>query len=237
MDQNRSRTGFFGKLVTHGDFISRRLSPTFVRQWDDWLQAGLQHSRDRLGKRWQTAYRCSPIWHFALASGVCGEPAWAGVLMPSVDRVGRYFPLTIAYGGPQVPLVERLRSDAAWYVDVERLALSSLDEGFSLEPFDAALIHLPAPSRHRPLTPPAESGAPAAGASWCELPGVEDLAEAIARWSVNLTSLTQRKSLARHALFWTEGTSHIPPTRVLSQGLPTAQTFADMLAGRQVSTV
>jgi type VI secretion system protein ImpM len=237
MDQYSSRTGFFGKVVTHGDFVSRRLSPTFVRQWDDWLQAGLRHSRERLGMGWQAVYLCSPVWHFALASGVCGEPAWAGVLMPSVDRVGRYFPLTVAYGGPDVSPVQRLCEDTGWYADVERLALSSLAEGFSLELFDAALTHLPAPSRRRPLTAPAESGTPAAEASWRELREVEDLAEAIARWSIDLGGLTQRKSLARHALFWTEGSSHLPPTRVLSHGLPSAQTFADMLAGRQVSTV
>ncbi|MEA5671269.1 type VI secretion system-associated protein TagF [Pseudomonas sp. MH2] len=44
MEQRVSRTGFYGKLVTHGDFLSRRLSPTFVRGWDDWLQAGLRAS-------------------------------------------------------------------------------------------------------------------------------------------------------------------------------------------------
>lgn len=68
------------------------MSPAFVRSWDEWLQAGLRASRERVGAGWEQAYRCSPIWHFALAAGVCGESAWAGVMIPSVDRVGRYFP-------------------------------------------------------------------------------------------------------------------------------------------------
>ena len=41
--------GFFGKLPSHGDFISRRLPTELLAAWEAWLDAGLQHSRDSLG--------------------------------------------------------------------------------------------------------------------------------------------------------------------------------------------
>jgi len=232
MDQKDSRTGFFGKLATQGDFVSRRLSPAFVREWDDWLQNGLKYSRERLGMKWQTMYLCSPIWHFALAAGVCGEPGWAGVLMPSVDRVGRYFPLTVAYGGAGVAVIQRLHRDGDWYAEVERLALSSLEEGFSLEQFDTMLSSLRTPSRPSPLASQYERGQPAAGSLWLELPEQERVGQAAEQWLTQLSCATGERSLAGHALFWTEGSPYLPPTLLLCQGLPSMQTFVEMLASR-----
>lgn len=232
MDQQDSRTGFFGKLASQGDFVSRRLSPAFVRGWDDWLQEGLQHTRKCLGTQWQSVYLRSPIWHFALAAGVCTEPCWAGVLMPSVDRVGRYFPLTVTYGGQDVPVIERLRRDGGWYARIEELALSSLEEGFALEGFDLALISLPPPTRHSRFSHRPEPAASAAGKVWLELQEQARMQDAIGQWSAQLASLAGDRSLAGHSLFWTEGSSHLPPTLLLCQGLPTSQMFVEMLAGR-----
>jgi type VI secretion system protein ImpM len=229
VNQNEPRTGFFGKLASHGDFVSRRLSPTFVREWDDWLQAGLQYSRECLGEHWRTRYLCSPIWHFALAAGVCGESDWAGVLMPSVDRVGRYFPLTLAYGGPHAPVIERLRRDADWYAELERLALSSLEHGFSLELFDRALSRLPAPSRYIASEP---VGGQSPGSLWFEAQEQAHVKDVAVQWAAQLASLTEGRSLARHSLFWSEGSSNLPATLLLCQGLPTEQVFVQMLAGR-----
>jgi len=218
MDQRMSRSGFFGKLVSHGDFISRRLSPAFLRAWDEWLQEGLTCSRERLGEQWQTTYLCSPIWRFALASGVCGEPAWAGVLMPSVDRVGRCFPLTLAYGGPPVSPLDRLRNDGDWYAQLEALALSSLEPGFCLEDFDAALLSLREPSRTHP---PADDRLAAPNEGWLELPAGQS-------W----TDLLPWSDFTGRALFWTDGSPQIPPSLLVSVGLPSAKVFADMLGGR-----
>ena len=88
--------GWYGKVPSLGDFVTRRLPGSFVAAWDDWLQASIAASRATLGPRWQPLYLNCPIWRFALFPGACGPGAWAGVMMPSVDRVGRCFPLTIA---------------------------------------------------------------------------------------------------------------------------------------------
>ena len=132
--------GFFGKLPSHGDFVARRLPAAFTDPWDAWLRAGLADSRAQLGEAWLPVYLNSPIWRFVLGAGVCGPQAWGGVMMPSVDRVGRYFPFTIAAG-----LDDGATPAAAWYAALEALALPALGEGFSLPGFDAALQQLAPP--------------------------------------------------------------------------------------------
>jgi len=74
-----------------------------VTPWDAWFQAVLAESRALLGDRWLPAWMEAPVWRFLLDAGMCGPDAVLGLWMPSVDRVGRAFPLTIAAvfeGGP-----------------------------------------------------------------------------------------------------------------------------------------
>ena len=87
--------GWFGKLPGLGDFAHRRLPEDFRERWDHWLQTGLLQLR-RQHADWTAHYLQSPLWFFALAPQVAGARPWIGVLMPSVDGVGRYFPFTIA---------------------------------------------------------------------------------------------------------------------------------------------
>src|SRR5918999_6416818 len=87
--------GLYGKLPSHGDFLRRRVSDAFVGVWDAWLQECIAASRSALGERWLDVYLTSPAWRFACAAGVCGAAPVVGLMVPSVDRVGRYFPLTL----------------------------------------------------------------------------------------------------------------------------------------------
>jgi type VI secretion system protein ImpM len=88
--------GCFGKMPARGDFIRLGLPRDFIDCWDAWMALMLTASREALGENWLATWLEAPIWRFALAPGVCGAGAAIGVWMPSVDRVGRYFPLTIA---------------------------------------------------------------------------------------------------------------------------------------------
>jgi type VI secretion system protein ImpM len=131
--------GFYGKLPSHGDFLSRRLPRQFIEPWDHWLQRSLAASREQLGRDWLETYLISPIWQFALAPGACGNDAWAGVMMPSVDRVGRYFPLTVAAKVNDCPLTQLFDPSCGWFEVLSKLALSSLDYDFDLQAFDEQL--------------------------------------------------------------------------------------------------
>ncbi|MDE2007563.1 MAG: type VI secretion system-associated protein TagF [Rhodospirillales bacterium] len=88
--------GFYGKLPARGDFVGQKLPGAFVRPWDDWLARALGASQSALGAGWRDAWLEAPVWRFALAPGLCGAGTVLGLMLPSVDRAGRYFPLTFA---------------------------------------------------------------------------------------------------------------------------------------------
>jgi len=119
--------GWFGKLPGLGDFAHRRLSASFRDSWDQWLQDGLAGLRARHAQEWTTRYLESPLWCFALGAGTVDPRAWIGVLMPSVDGVGRYFPLMLAQ-----PFEGEL--DAAdWWTRAAAAALQALDGNLDAE--------------------------------------------------------------------------------------------------------
>jgi len=140
--------GWFGKIPSVGDFVTRRLPPGFVKPWDQWLQSGMSESRRRMGERWVDVYLTFPVWRFLLPVGVLGSTAWTGVLMPSVDRVGRYFPLTLA-----TPL-NRSDFDGLGLNDLEVLLKGLEDAGLAgldgehIDQFDLRIRGLP----HSPRT-------------------------------------------------------------------------------------
>ncbi|MFS2127687.1 type VI secretion system-associated protein TagF, partial [Pseudomonas sp. Pseusp97] len=131
--------GFYGKIASRGDFVGRGLPASFQQPWDAWLAAGLQASQRQLGEAWLQAYLVSPLWRFVLAPGVCGAAPVAGVLMPSIDRVGRYFPLTVAVALPEGQALSVLQAADGWFDAVEAALLATLEEGARFEDFEAAV--------------------------------------------------------------------------------------------------
>lgn len=136
--------GLFGKIPSHPDFAHRRLPSNFVHDWENWLQASLRTSQRILGDTWQEIYLSSRIWRFVLQANVCGEEAWAGVLMPSVDTLGQYFPLTFAAPIHASRADKKLFVQAGeWFDHLERLALFSLSDEANLDHLDNLLLGLP----------------------------------------------------------------------------------------------
>lgn len=210
--------GFFGKLRSHGDFVSRRLPPAMQSAFDGWLQAGLVRSRDELGAAWTPTWVSSPLWRFVLAPGLCGPRAWCGVMMPSADRVGRCFPLVLAAGLDGAPLLaDCLTSYAAWFARLEELALSSLEDGFSVGAFDAALQALGG----APRPAPAAAAAGPAGPQ-------------VAAWTDGAVPSLADVGLNGCSAWWTDGSARVAPSLAMCPGLPAAAGFAALLDGRWV---
>jgi type VI secretion system protein ImpM len=144
--QARGQTGFYGKMPDQGDFVSRRLAHAFVQRWDEWLQQCLAHCRTALGADWERLYRDAPVWRFLLAPGTCGAPAWAGLVQPSVDRVGRYFPLTVAAELPSdVEVLDTMIRAGAWYDTIERIAALAFDNQITADGMERSLAAAPFP--------------------------------------------------------------------------------------------
>ena len=91
--------GFFGKLPSRGDFLRAGLSSDFLQPWDRWLQRVLADGQRMLDETWPEVWRVAPVWRFALPRWQCGRQPVLGLWMPSVDSVGRSFPLTFAAEG------------------------------------------------------------------------------------------------------------------------------------------
>jgi type VI secretion system protein ImpM len=120
--------GAFGKMPALGDFFRLGVDAAFVAAWDPWLQGTLVQAEADLGLGFEAAYMSAPLWRFALAPGVAGPGAVVGVLMPSVDRVGRRFPLTLVAPAPDQPPLRTLTWQAPVLDRVEVLALDALDD-------------------------------------------------------------------------------------------------------------
>lgn len=224
---NANPPGFFGKVTIHGDFVTRRLPPDFLEAWDEWLQQCLYSSKQQLGAAWLNHYLTSPIWRFALAGGVLGQHAWAGVLMPSVDRVGRHFPLMIAAAGDAAaPILTWLADEKPWYDDLEGLALTSLGNDFDLEEFELALATRTAlPGASEPGT---SATTARAGKGWCLPIGSLDQ---LPQQMPALTGTIAQSLLRGHSLWWTEGSPGIQASLLVCPGMPAAASFAAMLDG------
>lgn len=124
--------GAFGKIPSVGDFFRLNAPAGFASVWDEWLQRCLVSGAHAYGSRWDDLYMSVPIWRFGLSCGVAGQSAIMGVLMPSVDRVGRRFPLTLMAGLPEDSnIIDVHFADDDTFETLETIALSVLDEDIS----------------------------------------------------------------------------------------------------------
>lgn len=141
----------YGKMPALGDFFRIRAETGFVTVWDTWLQEIMMAGRARLGSSWDDCYMQAPLWRFALPAGMAGSQAVIGVLMPSVDRVGRQFPLTLSALADDGGSPFRSYFANTDVLDaLETLALDSLGDDMTRDLLDARLSQIagrPAPSR------------------------------------------------------------------------------------------
>src|SRR5258708_20942542 len=218
------RLGFFGKLPARGDFVPRRLTRDFTDPWDGWLQDASATSAQQLGEEWLDSYLTAPIWRFLLSSGVCGQMPMLGVMMPSVDRVGRYFPLTLAVTVVDSPApAKTMLTAASWFDDVEQLALSALEEAADLDRIDQEAEAIAPPSPQ----PPDRASYRTDRAVSVEL-GDGSGADAAAGAMDGARGLLA----SRCTFVWISASGRLQPSLVFAEGLPSVERFAALLDGR-----
>jgi len=148
MSGHAARCGWTGKLPSSGDFLSRRVDAAFAAPWEQWLLAVLAGSRERLRERWQESFLSAPAWRFVLAPGAVSPGAWCGVLVPSVDSVGRYYPLTLVCGlaTTRFDPEQGLKALGNWFATAEMLATEALLPTIDIGAFDDSIAALPLPN-------------------------------------------------------------------------------------------
>lgn len=138
--------GAFGKMPSLGDFFQLNTPSGFVRAWDAWLQNAMLTSAQASGAAWDAQYMSAPIWRFALSPGLAGAAKAMGVLMPSVDRVGRRFPLAlVAAVDREGPVTLDHLSEDETFILLEDLALASLDDGMDRDKLAQSLAEIAPP--------------------------------------------------------------------------------------------
>jgi type VI secretion system protein ImpM len=218
--------GFYGKLPSRGDFVSRNLPPGFVRAFDAWASASLAESRRSLGGDFLQRYLLAPVWRFAFAPGIAGGSGWIGVHATSVDAVGRCFPLALAAELPEGMPLTRLTGDVSRPLgDLAHIALRMIDGRISLEEAGeevarcAALLvsGAVAPIRRDPI-----GGEPGAGWMTRGTPH--------ASVAVRLTMTAKVVEPGPRSLWWHDGWGGAPAETIVFVGLPEPAAFALLLA-------
>ncbi len=221
-EQRASVPGWYGKLPSLGDFATRRLPVEFVKAWDACLQEVIEATRDAFAERWFDSYLTMPIWRFVFLPGLVTQSGWAGVLMPSVDRVGRHFPLTVAVEVPShTAAAHAVFEGAEWFAGLEDAALAVLDPTRGADELDEALAR-------SGLAAPPTAGPEASIQPLRALPSVEAFGplaegEALRAWS---------ESTGWRALWWTRGRVDGESLMLGCAGLPTAEEFGWLLESR-----
>ncbi len=217
--------GFFGKIPSLGDFVTRDLPRNFLDTWDDWLQQSVAASKSALGDAWLNTYLNSPIWRFVLLPGVCGERGWAGILMPSVDKVGRYFPLTFASSlGDGVLPFHVIEAGTDWFTSAEALALTVLqEESVDVDTLQSSMVALD----NAVMQLGDDTNPILQGGEWgLHLTGVtnETISSAVCHELV-------RFQVGPYSVWWTQDSEDLPSTGLVAPDLPNPLCFAQLLEG------
>ena len=225
-----SNLGFFGKIPLTGDFIHRRMSSVFMNRWDEWLKINILHSQNKLGERWLPIYSQSPMWRFCIAPGVIDDKAYLGVMIPSVDSVGRYFPLTVAQA-VDAKAIPFMLSDTAnhWFHSIEDLLLDLL-EGYepNLQVFDAKIAALqPKWIDTLASIPAGQTSMNKAFNLHLEVSSASSINHSLS--SLMLNNLLESKK--GFTFWWNEGSEAYQPNMLFSDKLPAMDQFCALLDG------
>lgn len=206
------RCGLFGKLPAKRDFVAVFAPRAFLCLWEPWVDEGLAAWRARaLPAAFAEAYNSAPIWRFWLGPALCGQ-AIAGAFMPSVDALGRIYPLTLIGAPPGGATLAAPDVDPRgfWFGKVEALLLDALDPQTPFETIFARLDALGAD----------EAGAEAAPR------------DPAARAFASLRAEAPHCPPELATFWWTIGGAGCPPQALMRRALPAPIDFADMLSRR-----
>ncbi len=226
MNMQADTIGLFGKLPAHGDFVQRNLSAGFINAWDEWLQHFISGTQEQLGEAWLDIYLTSPLWRFVFSSGIIDENNWTGVMIPSVDRVGRYYPFSIVKQLPQdINPCEFIQLQTAWYKEIENLALAALDGEILI---DDLLLELETRTvEHQSDYTRSGFNIDSDGFQF----DMEFEEQSISTVYPLLLDSVMTKSFQSYSVWQTSGSDCIRPCLFSTQGLPSVQKMPAMLNG------
>ena len=220
--------GLYGKLPAYGDFIFRNLNPAFITTWDEWLQHFISASQEQIGEDWLNIYLTSPIWRFVLSPGVIDNNMWAGLMMPSVDRVGRYFPISIVKPfTSNISPVNFMLKQSNWFNELEKHCLIALNGNIDVDELHSTVteIEVLTQQSYQPTYNLGEMGPMLFG-----LPSDDD--EQVKNAMTYMLSAALTTGLNSFSLWQTAGSELVSPVLFSCQDLPPIGSLASMLDGQ-----
>jgi type VI secretion system protein ImpM len=221
------RRGLYGKLPSKRDFIAIGTPRELLDLWEPWMQGGISASRHSLGDNWKQAFLTAPIWRFWLGADLCGTTV-LGAFMPSLDGVGRYFPLTLFAcpdEGCAIPPPEFDPQDA-WFAAAEEFLLATLEQDTTFETVTTGLERLVRPSDDNPV--PRRDDTIALQGGMAAQVRERALPEVLA----SLRLADHADVYAGATVWWTVGGNDYPPLALSARRMPAPFQFAAMLTGR-----
>ncbi|MBP0617639.1 type VI secretion system-associated protein TagF [Jiella mangrovi] len=208
----------FGKLPQRRDFVSSGLPPALLAPLERYLEDGMAAARSDLGPDFEADYLVMPLWRFWLGASCFGVAA-LGALIPSVDGVGRNFPLAIlaiaAEGGAfELPLIDPMEAVFAG-IEMRLMAIIAAETD---APFDLAALTAG-------LRPPHLVGEEA------QADRDDGLPAGLGGVLMEARADDHRRLAAGQGYFWTAGHGGERPVLFSRAGLPSAADFAAMVCG------
>jgi type VI secretion system protein ImpM len=222
------RCGLFGKLPAKRDFIALHAPRRFLEVWEPWMQAGISASRQQLGPTWQQSYLHAPIWRFWLGADLCGVSI-VGAFMPSLDGVGRYYPLTVFACSDAYAAIPPPEFDAQddWFAKIEEFLLSTLAPDMPFEHVTAALDALPLPTSGKTAGPADEEILAGEGAA-----ALAGRGRPFSELFTSLRVADHVRAYAASTFWWSVGGEGYEPLALSALRMPAPSLFAAMLTGR-----
>lgn len=224
----QQRTGLFGKLPAHGDFVMRDLPQSFISVWDEWLQHYIAGSKEQLGEDWLNIYLTSPIWRYVFSSGVIDKTVWAGIMLPSVDRVGRYYPISAITPLPDdTNPLEFISQQSSWFAAIEEFCLQALNGEMNIDELSAEInsLDLMTDSSYSSAGQTENAGK----ALQINMEYEEQLPVSVYPYLFN--SVLQN-SFASYGVWTTTGSERVQPCLFLTQSMPPISGMPAMLDGQ-----
>lgn len=219
----------YGKLPTKRDFIALGASRDFLNAWEPWLQSGVSASQATLGEQWQKVFLRAPIWRFWLGAELCGVST-IGAFMPSLDKVGRYFPLTLFACADQESAIPPPEIDAqdAWFKAAEDFLISTLDQETTFEAALQNLGQLAMPQQTETLNKSTADSFVERGA----MVAIQKDEKPFTELFRSLRRADHDKIYSGTTCWWTVGGEDFSPIAFCVKRMPDPFLFAAMLTGR-----
>lgn len=157
---------WFGKIPAVGDFCGDSMPQAVESELDRWISDCLRNCEQLYGQDWLQLYFSAPMSGFYWPSGVCrslGQNHAVGILMPSVDKAGRAYPLIVLQVLEPQPNPEQTKvSLQQWLMKVHTICSQTLEDDWPPEALNQALSELPILTQHAVQLEIKASGTPQA---------------------------------------------------------------------------